>query len=416
MVEYNGATTRDYSGDRMPQSLPELRSSLKLSALRFNSLSGGRTWAFCGDSITDGASSSNTSVDSYRAMVPKIVGSVKVSPSSINGGVPGDRSDQLLARIDSIIAQNPGSAFVMIGTNDAEQLIPLADYQTNVIAIVSKFRIAGIPVALGTVPPRTVAAATEKHALIGQYNLWLRIWAPQNGIKLAATHTALVDPLTGYYTASLVSGDGIHPNDAGHLAIAKAVALVVDEMVITQPWPVNGPQPGIGMISNPLMAGAGPATSWAINAGIGSGIAGVAGVAAPVGNDLPFGQWATLRMDGTTTAGTRYMLTAATGFSAGDRIVIYCYLKSTDVSGTGLSVVLLNSSTGLSVVSAPINTLKTGTPGPVMVAFTMPDPAPASGSLRFGIGQSVSVGQDITASIGAAQLYNLTTGNMATLL
>jgi len=30
MPEYNGATVRDYSVDRMPQTLPELRSSLKL--------------------------------------------------------------------------------------------------------------------------------------------------------------------------------------------------------------------------------------------------------------------------------------------------------------------------------------------------------------------------------------------------
>lgn len=30
MPEYNGATVRDYSADRMPQTLPELRNSLKL--------------------------------------------------------------------------------------------------------------------------------------------------------------------------------------------------------------------------------------------------------------------------------------------------------------------------------------------------------------------------------------------------
>ena len=374
--------------------------------VRSSALGGGRLWVFAGDSITNGASSSNITVDSYRVLTCNFVGSHKVSPTSINAGVPGDRSDQLLNRLSSIMALGPEAAFVLIGTNDANQLVPLTTFQNNIMTIASRIKSYGIPLVIGTVPPRDSATSAAIHLLIAQYNIWLRLWAPRNGIKLVDVNAALTDKTTGYFSATYANADGIHPNDAGHIEIAKALTSAINEMIMDQPWPVNGPQPGVGMLTNPLMTGS-PATSWAINAGIGSGIAGVQGVS-PASDGLPYGQWSTLTMDGTTTAGSRYLLAPATGFAANDKILICGYIKSSDTSGTGLSINVLNSSTGVPVVPAPVTTLKTGLPGPIMKTFTIPASPPGASNLRIGIGQSVSVGQNITAYVGAMQAYNLT--------
>lgn len=68
---------------------------------------------------------------------------------------------------------------------------------------------------------------------------------------------------------------------------------------------------------------------------------------------------------------------------------------------------------GAAVVTAPVLALKTSSPGPVMVPITVPNPAPGASNLRVGIGQAVTVGQDITAYVGAFQVYNLTALGLA---
>ncbi len=89
---------------------------------------------FGGDSITFGSASSNASTHSFRVRLSRLLG-YRVSQSSFNGGVAGERSFQLLARMDNIIAQNVDFISIMIGTNDAGNGVTLADYQQNIKAI-----------------------------------------------------------------------------------------------------------------------------------------------------------------------------------------------------------------------------------------------------------------------------------------
>lgn len=397
-----------------------------LTGLRSSARVSGRVVAWSGDSITNGSQASNAGNTSFRAMVPKLSGMHRVASvtGSINGGTAGDRSDQLLARVPSIIAQGPQSAFVLIGTNDANQAVTLTTFASNVAAIVALYQKAGIPVAVGTVPPRASTATAAVTQLIRQYNLWLRLWAPTVGVPLVDTFAALVDTSTGYLSATYDSGDGIHPNDAGHLALAKAVAPVMTALatgtaIPDYPWLVQAPAPSTaeitGLVSNPLMAGAGGGTStslptnWSDFAGVGGRISGnyTFDVVAASGGDLPTGQWGKMRLDGITngSGGIRVMsrTLTATAFTAGDQLLIAAYLKCSDAAATGMALKLFNGNTGAALTSA--DTFQTATPGPVLYPYTV---GAGVTSIVLGLVGSVTAAQDISYYIGAVNVFNLT--------
>lgn len=204
--------------------------------------------AWCGDSITEGAGASAVG-KRWPNQVHKLLGA-RVSQGWINAGVGGDTSAGLLARIDDILGTGPELLVVMIGTNDAGHDIPLAAYQDNIEAIREAAAVVGVPLVLCTVPPRSTAP------LVPTYNLWLRQWCHHNGIPCVDTYRPLVDPATGLLAAAYDSGDGVHPSDAGHLAIATAVAGVLDGVLQLPTWPVGG-----GIVSGGWTHTAGPTAS-----------------------------------------------------------------------------------------------------------------------------------------------------------
>jgi lysophospholipase L1-like esterase len=346
---------------------------------------------FCGDSITNGANSSNASVFSFRAIARKLLG-YRVSSSSVNGGVPGDRSDQLLARLDGIIAQGVQMLSVMIGTNDAAS-VPLTTYQANIKAMKAKADAAGLPIMFCLVPPRgssSVSDTTKKN--INAYNIWLRFWTAQNGIPLADTFSALVDPATGLMDTDYDSGDGTHPNNTGHEKLGRVIADVMDGLLPKFPWPVTCV--GGGLSANPLFT---DNSAWFTQAGA----AVTKTVVAPTeGDGLPAGNWLKFTINnsagGSTVNSTQAMTITPGSFAVGDQILVCLYIDAPN----GKIQFMLDTTT----ISVPYDSISICKKVPVMMKYTVP----AGGTFRFAFNFQAAAGQTADFFIGAADMFNLT--------
>ena len=253
----------------------------------------GRKWGFLGDSITDGSSAA--AGRRYITVLPALVGTAFMAPAppltpvagavySVEAGVAGERSDQILARVDSVIAEGVHGLTLMAGTNDAEQSIPVATYMANMEAIAVKARAAGIPLVVGLVPPKDTNVD-----LVTAYNLALREWAARSGIRLADTHAPLVDKTDGTLAAAYDSGDGIHPNTEGHRLIAKAFATACADAVVTRGQIVTAKTP-LSLVRNALFQT--DLTTWAEQPG-GTGTAPTYNRVADTTGKLPDGRTGT---------------------------------------------------------------------------------------------------------------------------
>lgn len=355
----------------------------------------GRVPAWLGDSFVVGSGSSAATTTSFVAMVPKILGYAQVSGDGILAGVAGEKSGDIRLRVDAVLAQRPEFVHLQCGANDAGSAITVTEFAANIQAIRAKCDAAGVPMTMGTVPPRAAAAGTTVRNLIRSYNLWLRTWAPRAGIPLADTFAALVDPATGYLAASMDS-DGTHPNDAGHLAIANAVATMLNTRLPSLPWPVV--TAGAGLIADPLMASNPGGFSLGSNT--------TASLVAAVGGDVPAGQWKRFTKTNGTGA-TVYQSTAdvalTTGFTAGDKLLICFYLRGS--TGPALNKVQIENQ-GLTVRNVLFEASPSATPGPIMKTITV-QPGDTTLYLRF-LGAVPAAGS-ITIDIGALDVFNLTT-------
>jgi len=369
----------------------------------------GRRLAFDGDSITVGTGSTNASVNSWVAYTSKILGTANVPTTGtyarINAGVGSDTAALLLARLDGIIAQDPDIHVVMIGQNASADT---ATYIADITAIIDKIQASRRPLVLCTVTPRSAAAPAGENQRINVYNLALRSIANQRGIPLADTHAALVDPATGALAAAYVGSDTTHPNSAGHLAIAQAVAPVVRKVLpATSLFPVIVPGDP-GLVTNPLMAGGGPSTGptgWSAASSPANGGVRSVGTEAPDGSDiLPGGVWYRFTMDAmaaTGSTGAVQNTTLAGTHEAGDKILVAAVVKSSDANGAGPKLTLADGSTDLVSIAESMGVQR---PGLLLQVATL---AATTSNLRLRFSVYTEPGTIRSGYLGACQAWNL---------
>lgn len=297
-------------------------------------LAAGPRWLFGGDSITNGSSASNF----FYAFAPeavRMVGTLIARPDSIEAGTPGDTSAQLLARIPAQLAQNGAQgSVIMIGTNDAGQGVPLATTVANLTAIITAAKHYG-PAVLCTIPPRGTTTDTAVKTATAAINAWIRLFGPQLGCWVADCNTVLRDATTGDYAAGYDSGDGTHPTQAAHIAMAQVVAAAMKRCVTrVDPYGlIVGPGQGV-ITKDPLNARSDPNSAGWFEWPGGSGTAPTYAVAADTSGRLPGGRWAQMDFDATTSGGTRRLATdTTTGFAPGDWVLHCAHIQIEDVTG-----------------------------------------------------------------------------------
>ena len=130
----------------------------------------------------------------------------------VNAGVSGDTTAGGLRRVDWVLKNRPEVAVVALGANDGLRGLGTETMESNLVAIVERLRGAGARVLVAgmQVPPNYGAAYTR--AFSGVFPDVAR-----------RTGSALMPFLLDGVAADprLNLPDGIHPNAAGHRAIAE---------------------------------------------------------------------------------------------------------------------------------------------------------------------------------------------------
>ena len=131
----------------------------------------------------------------------------------INAGVSGDRSDQLLARLDRSTsdAVSGDIAIVMIGANDAFQGVATSVIKTNITAIIKKLKAKNLRVALAQMYITTNLGPS-----------YIKDFAAVYPAVAAQTNVPLIPfALSGVAgIPSLNISDGIHPTKEGYTIVA----------------------------------------------------------------------------------------------------------------------------------------------------------------------------------------------------
>ena len=185
-----------------------------------------------GDSITAGVGTDNPSVESYPAQL-RTLGQVVEAV-----GTPGQclvvvgclNKRAMTETVESVLGDaQPGDVLVLeAGTNDLGRATD-AQLKRGYRAVVRGGAARGVTVVVATIPPRGEAKAwlvalTERQRV--RINYWLRT----RGWELADFDARLERRTDHALAPRFDSGDGLHPNAKGALAMARLVAKSLEQL------------------------------------------------------------------------------------------------------------------------------------------------------------------------------------------
>ena len=142
-----------------------------------------------------------------------------------NCGVPGDRTDEIAARLDSCVA---GADVVVVqgGVNDLAQGRTPADATRNLRAMVERVRDSGLPVVVANVLPvnrpyrRLRRGITKLNRMIGALGR-------DQGIDVIDFSGTLEDPRMPGRLPANWTADGVHPSVEGYRRLGHAAAKAI---------------------------------------------------------------------------------------------------------------------------------------------------------------------------------------------
>jgi len=203
-----------------------------LSSFLSSTLVATRFSAF-GDSITYGVMYRTWYPDKgYVPRLDTLVKDLSAAFHVINRGIPGEKTFEGLARIESeITTYRAKYMFLMEGTNDVSGGVPSQVAAFNMGEMIKKCFQNGAYPLLGTVIPRADSiweGSIRENTLL--LNDLLRDLASEEKISLTDHYEAFMVHPTGYLD---LFSDGAHPNEAGYQKIAESWFQSLDRI----PWP-----------------------------------------------------------------------------------------------------------------------------------------------------------------------------------
>jgi lysophospholipase L1-like esterase len=189
----------------------------------------GESIAFLGDSITQFGARQPS------GYVNEVISGFKangIEVKSFPAGISGHKSNQMLARLDKVIANNPTWMTLSCGVNDVwhgSNGVALGDYTTNILAIVEQTQAAGIKVMILT---STMIREDETNTLnikLDKYNDALNKIAAEKGCVLVDLNKDMktilrnVSPKKKKINANILTVDGVHMDIDGNMMMAKGV-------------------------------------------------------------------------------------------------------------------------------------------------------------------------------------------------
>jgi lysophospholipase L1-like esterase len=147
----------------------------------------------------------------------------------VNRGISGQTTPQILLRFrQDVIALNPNIVVILAGTNDiAENTGPtsLGAIEDNLKSMVDLARSNGVRPILASVLPAAVYPWRPEIRPIDKIlalNQWMKEYAATEGIGYVDYYSAMVTDQHGLKPE--LSGDGVHPNEAGYAIMASLVS------------------------------------------------------------------------------------------------------------------------------------------------------------------------------------------------
>jgi lysophospholipase L1-like esterase len=288
------------------------------------------------------------------------VGSNSLGPTGWDQGIVGNITDQLIARISNVIAENPKVVVVLIGTNDiGASSRTTAQVTTNLRSIYDTLIAAGATVVAATIIPRTAAGwGAPQEATRLAVNSWIM---SQPDIQAVDIASVITDPAT-----QLLS-DGTHPNGTGAQLIGQVVAPKLASLISASDIlydPVAG-APAENLYLNPFFAGGTTtATSWIFFNQTSNGLTKTLSKTTLDGSNAQKIVWS-----GTATANTAdnlYQNITPPGGLVGDMFEAWMEVQVNRYTGmTGISLAAGNNATGYMAMST---TAQDGSP--LQVPFT----------------------------------------------
>ena len=175
---------------------------------------------FYGDSITDAWAAH------FAAMFP--------GKPYVGRGISGQTTPQMLVRFrQDVIALDPAVVVILAGTNDiAGNTGPSTQVmiEDNLVSMVEIARANGIRVVLSSVLPATAyrwRPGIEPGPKIVALNAWMKQYCAENDVVYLDYHSAMADQHQGL--GQELSGDGVHPNEAGYRLMAPMAERAIAE-------------------------------------------------------------------------------------------------------------------------------------------------------------------------------------------
>lgn len=176
-----------------------------------------------------------------------------------NAGVSGNRTDQMLARVnDDVTAYSPEVCIVFGGVNDFINSVTPDITFANLTAIYEQLKAVGIQVVACTIP---IAQGMAQENDPQQLNALIRRYCSDNGIQLVdfASVYSDVDNNSYPYQLAGVTGDGVHPSRYGaQLMAIPLIDALTPYARYKNSWLTRNAFDG-NIIDNPLNTGTGGA-------------------------------------------------------------------------------------------------------------------------------------------------------------
>jgi acyl-CoA thioesterase I len=166
-------------------------------------------WIAFGDSLTAGFGAS--AGNDYPTLL-----SQKIGRKILNAGVPGETTENALARVEQIVRFKPRVVLLCFGGNDGLQQLPMGKTFANLSAIIDRLHESGSFVVLIGVRSASVSDRYASHFK-----------------KLAKEKHVLYVPniLSGVLGTPNLMSDYIHPNDDGYKAIAERIEKILKPLL-----------------------------------------------------------------------------------------------------------------------------------------------------------------------------------------
>lgn len=173
-----------------------------------------------GDSLTAGQGVDED--QAFPAVMQRLAAADKLTWTVVNAGVSGDTSAGGLRRVAWLVKGKPDWVFIALGANDGLRGQPATATRDNLVAMIERFRAAGVKVALAGMRLPTNYGEDYRTAFAAVFPQV----AKEHAVPLLPF---LLEGVGG--VPRLNQADGIHPTVEGQAAIARSVYAFLRPLV-----------------------------------------------------------------------------------------------------------------------------------------------------------------------------------------